>query len=70
MNRFVFNVKEVIDNSQQKVAAEVRKRREAEQAKIRAQQNSKSVEIQTDIKIRSNDDIAEIDYLKKYVHQM
>ena len=64
MNRFALNVKEVIDNSQQKVVAEVKKRREAEQAKIIAQQNSKSVEIQTDIKIRSNDDIAEINYLK------
>ena len=65
MNRFVFNVKEVIDNSQQKVAAEVRKRREAEQAKIRAQQNSKSVEIQADILIRSEDDIALINSLKR-----
>ena len=65
MNRFVFNVKEVIDNSQQKVAVEVRKRREAEQAKIRAQQNSKSVEIQADILIRSEDDIALINSLKR-----
>ena len=65
VNRFVLNVKEVLDNSQQKVAIEVDKRREAEQAKIRAQQNSKSVEIQADILIRSEDDIALIDSLKK-----
>ena len=65
VNRFVLDVKEVLDKSQQKVATEVDKRREAEQAKIRAQQNSKSVEIQADILVRSEDDIALIDHLKK-----
>ena len=65
VNRFVLNVKEVIDNSQQKVAVEVRKRREAEQAKIRAQQSSKDVEIQADILIRSEDDISLIGSLKR-----
>ena len=49
VNRFVFDVKDVIDNSQKKVKEEAMKRRAAEEAKIRAQQNSKSVGIQANI---------------------
>ena len=57
VNRFVLNVKEVLSESQMKITAE--------QAKFKDQQNLLSVEIQTDFIVRSKDDIAKIDLLKK-----
>ena len=65
VNRFVLDVNEILEKSQQKVAAEVEKRKEAEETKIRAQQNSKNVEVQANILIQSEDDIAMIDHLKR-----
>ena len=64
VNRFMIKVKEEIKKSQNNVIKESEKRRAAEEAKIRAQQNSKSVEIQVDIKTRSDDDIKEINNLQ------
>ena len=58
VNRFATEVRDAINKSEIAVGKEVEKRRAAERAKLQAQQNSKSVEIQADLLIRSEDDIA------------
>ena len=61
VNRFATEVRDAISKSERTVSNEVDKRRAAEEAKLQAQQNSKSVEIQADLLIRSEDDIAHTD---------
>ena len=60
VNRFATEVRDAINKSEIAVGKEVEKRRAAERAKLQAQQNSKSVEIQADLLIRSEDDITQI----------
>ena len=56
INRFALEVRNIIDNSYRKIDYEDDRRKAAERAKLEAQQNSKSIDIQVNLEVRSEND--------------